>query len=122
MKTNKNFLFIIFTVVVIFSLESFALSRGRPPAEPTPSQPAPPVTQPPTTGGTDYTNNLKNVFPLWENHTSQGKAWTEFVNRELDLNGQNLLDVIPADQNLFSANYSNLSEQQRKAYWVFLIS
>lgn len=122
MKTNKNFLFIIFTVVVIFSLESFALSRGRPPAEPTPSQPAPPVTQPPTTGGTDYTNNLKNVIPLWENHTSQGKAWTEFVNRELDLNGQNLLDVIPADQNLFCANYSNLSEQQRKAYWVFLIS
>ncbi len=131
MQTNtqssfyKYFLFIVLTFTVVFSLDSFALGSKRPPAEPPkpsqPSQPAPPVTPPPT-GGTDYTHNLKNVIPLWENHTSQGKAWTEFVNRELDLNGQNLLDVIPADRNLFCANYSNLSEQQRKAYWVFLIS
>ena len=118
-SSHKSFLSIIFTAAVIFSLDSVALGNKRPPAEqpvpPKPSQPSqptpPPVTQPPT-GGTDYTHNLKNVIPLWENHTSQGKAWTEFVHRELDLHGQNL----------FCANYSNLSEQQRKAYWVFLIS
>ncbi len=119
-SSHKSFLFIVFTAALVFSLESLALSNRRPPAEPTPPKPSQP-SRPPS-NSTDYSNNLKNVIPLWENHSSQGKAWTEFVHRELELNGQNLLDVIPADQNLFCANYSNLSEQQRKTYWVFLIS
>lgn len=130
-KTNRSFLFIVFTVAVVFSIDAVALGNKRPPAEPTsPSQPKPPsapapnpptATQPPT-GGSDYSNNLKNVIPLWENHTSQGKNWTEFMHRELDQSGKNLLDVIPGDQNLFCPNYSNLSLQQRKAYWVFMVS
>ena len=134
MKTNtkntnlsqKFFLAILFSTTILFSIESLAMGNRRPPAEPVPPKPSVP-TQPsqpskPPTGGTDYTNNLINVIPLWENHSSQGKNWTEHVQRELAINGKNLLDVIPADQNLFCPNYSNLSEQQRKAYWVFLIS
>ena len=67
-------------------------------------------------------DNLRQVRPLWEDKRAEGKEWTEHVERELEILGQDLLDVIPADQTTFCPRYSSLSYAQRKQYWTFLIS
>lgn len=66
--------------------------------------------------------NLREVRPLWENKVADGKEWTLHVKNELDRLGKNLLDVIPADKGLFCPRYQELSYEQRKQYWAFLIS
>lgn len=65
---------------------------------------------------------LREAIPLWESKVSQGKDWTSYVDRQLDVLGQDLLDVIPADRATFCPKYSSLSYAQRKQYWTFLIS
>ncbi|MDG0818122.1 murein L,D-transpeptidase catalytic domain-containing protein [Bdellovibrio svalbardensis] len=75
---------------------------------PTPNPPAEPTT--------------REVVPLWEAKVSGSSAWTAHVESELDRIGQNLLNVVPADQSLFCPKYSKLTTAQRKQYWSFLIS
>lgn len=53
---------------------------------------------------------------------SGSKAWTTFLNTELDRLGTEMLDVIPADSATFCPNYKNLSYDQRKQFWIFLMS
>lgn len=53
---------------------------------------------------------------------ADGKSWTDHVDRELEVLGEDLLDVIPADASLFCPKYKKLSYAQRKHYWAFLIS
>lgn len=83
-----------------------------PEPDPVPALPPPPTTE----------EVLREVTPLWEGKVSGAKEWTTHVDRELDRLGQNLLDVIPADKNLFCPKYQSLSYAQRKQYWAFMLS
>ncbi|WP_413290285.1 transglycosylase SLT domain-containing protein [Bdellovibrio sp. HCB337] len=91
---------------------------------PTPKPtPTPAVTPSPTPTPPDKEEEaLRDVTPLWEAKTSQGKTWTDHVNRQLDTIGQDMLDVVPADSSLFCPKYSKMSDAQRKHYWTFMIS
>lgn len=92
-----------------------------PQATPTPPKPSPtPVSTPKPTPPPE--NVLREVIPLWEGKVAKGKEWTEYVDRQLDILGQDLLDVIPADRALFCPKYSGLSYAQRKHYWTFMLS
>lgn len=85
--------------------------------------PTAPVEQPTPQPSTPSENEvLREVTPLWEGKVAQGKEWSSHVNRELDRLGQDLLDVVPADADLFCPKYKKLSDAQRKQYWTFLIS
>jgi hypothetical protein len=64
----------------------------------------------------------KDAVPLWEEKIAKGKEWTTHVNNELDRLGKNLLDVVPADKDLFCPRYDKLSYSQRKQYWTFMLS
>ncbi|MGZ3840678.1 MAG: transglycosylase SLT domain-containing protein [Bdellovibrio sp.] len=66
--------------------------------------------------------HLRDVTPLWDDKVADGKDWTVHVNAELDRLGKNLLDVVPADKTLFCPKYGQLSYDQRKQYWAFIIS
>lgn len=87
-----------------------------PPPVTTPPPVKPPVTTPPPT------SPAKDAVPLWEAKTSQGKEWTTHVMNKLDSLGTDLLDVIPADANLFCPKYSRLSYSERKQYWAYMLS
>lgn len=96
---------------------------------PTPSPSPSPVPSPsptpvpsPTPAPEPPDQTLRDVIPLWEAKTADGKIWTDHVDRELEKLGGDLLDVIPADAALFCPKYKNLSYAQRKHYWAFLIS
>lgn len=95
---------------------SSAVVEPTPTPEPIP-EPEPIPTPPPITEEV-----LREVTPLWEGKISGAKEWTTHVDRELDRLGKNLLDVIPADRNLFCPKYQSLSYAQRKQYWAFMLS
>lgn len=61
-------------------------------------------------------------LPLWEKQIGEGPLWTKALWKVLDIEGKDLLSVIPADKNLFCPNYAKLSLDQRKAYWIFMLS
>lgn len=95
------------------------------PAESNPSNPTPtpkPTPNPSPEPSPGPGETIREVNPLWEAKVSGSKEWTTHVDRELDRIGKNLIDVIPADKNLFCPKYDKLSDAQRKQYWAFLIS
>lgn len=81
-----------------------------PSPEPLPDEPEPPK------------ESLREVIPLWEGKVSGGKEWTAHVDRQLEVLGEDLLDVIPKDRGLFCPKYDKLTYFQRKQYWAFMIS
>lgn len=64
----------------------------------------------------------KDLTPLWEAKIKNSKDWSDHVYTKLDTLGKDLLDVVPADRALFCPKYSNLSYNQRKQYWTFMLS
>lgn len=123
MKQQTPFLFVVAFLSLTLNLElASAMSRGKPaPEKPQKEEPTrPPVTPPsqPPSGGTD----TSDATPLWESKISGSHEWTNHLYSELDRLGQDLLDVIPADANTFCPNYRNLSYNERKKYWIFMIS
>ncbi len=84
---------------------------------PTPT-PTPPVTTPAPTPVVDTTD----AVPAWEAKVSGSRDWTNHLYSELDRVGQDLLDVIPADSGTWCPNYKNLSYNDRKKYWIYVIS
>ncbi len=107
---NKNYLScqIIVGLLTLTAQASFAMGRKLP------DQPTPPP-PPPVTVETDAT-------PLWEAKVSGSKAWTTHLNGALDTLGKDMLDVIPADATTFCGNYKSLSYNQRKQFWMYLMS
>lgn len=65
---------------------------------------------------------LRDVTPLWEGKVAGAEEWTAHVDRQLDLLGQDLLDVRPKDDSLFCPKYNTFSYARRKQYWAFLLS
>ena len=116
----KNQIFKLSVVVgslLLTSLSTHAMGRKLP------NESNPPVTRPqPTPKPAPIDDNLRQVIPLWESKSADGREWTQHVSRQLDVLGSDLLDVIPADAKQFCPNYKSLNEQQRKEYWAFMLS
>lgn len=85
---------------------------------PTPSpSPSPTVSPSPTPDAETLA-----VAPIWEAAKTDGKKWTAHVMTQLDVLGDDLLDVIPADGTTFCPKYNSLTRAQRKNFWVYLMS
>lgn len=95
---------------------SSGISTPDPTPTPSPS-PSPTVTPTPTTTPVGYA-----VAPTWEAAKTDGKKWTAFVMTELEVLGDDLLDVIPADGTTFCPKYNSLTREQRKNFWAYLMS
>lgn len=91
-----------------------------PPANPTPP-PSTPTNPPPSTP--PPSSGTQRTAPLWEaKRPSDGKDWTLHVLQTMDSLGKNILDVVPSDAETFCPKYAGLSYEQRKDVWAFLIS
>lgn len=134
MKTQKIFKTVFFALtLIIFNTEmANAMSRGKPKPEkppqenPAPKPPAQPPAQPPVQRppASEPPSNIdtSDTTPLWESKVSGSREWTNHLYSELDRLGNDLLDVIPADAGTFCPNYRNLNYDERKKYWIFMIS
>ena len=117
MKKQIFKLSVVVGSLLVTSLSTHAMGRKLP------NEPNPPVTRPqPTPKPAPIDDNLRQVIPLWESKSADGREWTQHVSRQLDVLGSDLLDVIPADAKQFCPNYKSLNEQQRKEYWAFMLS
>ncbi|UOF01542.1 hypothetical protein [Bdellovibrio reynosensis] len=67
-------------------------------------------------------SHVSSVAPLWESEHQDGKQWTSHVLRQLDVIGTDLLDVIPSDYATWCPNYKNLTYNERKDFWAYLLS
>ncbi len=65
---------------------------------------------------------FSEAIPMWEAHVKGSHEWTKHLSIELDRIGTNIIDVIPSDGSTFCPNYKNLSIQNRKDFWIYLIS
>ena len=113
------------SLLIFQSSDSWAMAKKPPTSsKPPTTTPAPtPTPDPkPPVDTTPIDDALRDVVPLWESKVSGSKAWSDHVYAELDVIGQDLVDVIPADKSLFCPNYANLSYSQRKQYWAFMLS
>lgn len=65
----------------------------------------------------------KKTAPLtrWASQP-EGKAWTKHAEQAVDKYGQSLLSVQPADGELFCKSYANLSQDNRRNFWVHMVS
>lgn len=131
-KQNIKKIITVITFSTLFSCSTLAMSNGRPKPEPSPitqpSQPAPspsPAPQPKPPGSTPsmtLEEHLMTVTPLWESKIADSQNWTAYVQEALESLGQNLLKTQPEDAAQFCPNYKNLSYEQRKHYWAFMLS
>ena len=120
MKTTTVLSTILMSAIINFGTTSaFAMGQKLPgefEASGSVSSPAPAPSSPSAPSGSSA------VTPLWESKISGSKAWTAHLGSALDTLGKDLLDVIPADSANFCGNYQNLSYEQRKQVWIYLIS
>lgn len=116
---KQSTLFLLLACFVTFNLNcAMAMSRGKPVAEEQPKpSPKPPSSQPPPPA-----SDSADAVPLWESKVQGSRDWSNHLYSELDRLGQDLLDVIPADARTFCPNYRNLSYNDRKKYWIYIIS
>lgn len=63
-----------------------------------------------------------DMRPLWEGKHPDGNLWTIHTLRQIENAQQSFLDTNPTDQIIFCPNYANLSRDQRKYFWTFIIS
>ena len=67
-----------------------------------------------------------SVLPFWFNYpwadVKTPILWTSYVAQSLTTHGRELLHSRPQDAELFCPNYGRLSDDQRMAFWVRLIS
>lgn len=136
MKTLKGLLIILLLNAACSKSQNFPTAETTLPSTsddkesleiaPTPAPtPALTPTPTPTPTATPLPSNeavLRDVIPLWEAKVSDGKTWSDHVDRQLETLGADLLDVIPADRTTFCPKYSSLSYSQRKQYWTFMLS
>ncbi|WP_413561191.1 transglycosylase SLT domain-containing protein [Bdellovibrio sp. HCB209] len=92
-------------------------SSGVQTPDPTPTPTPSPSPSPSPSPGTSL-----EVAPIWEAAKTDGKLWTAHVLAQLDVIGEDLLDVIPADGATFCPKYNSLTRDQRKNFWVYLMS
>jgi hypothetical protein len=111
-KLNLLKIAVIFGAIIVQTTPSWSMGKRLPANDPGST----PVTQPENPGP------VTEVTPLWESQVPEGKNWTTHVSSEIDRLGQNLVDVVPADADLFCPKFSRLSDAQRKQYWIHMIS
>lgn len=127
------------TTLLTFSMNTAnAMGRGKPVEQepkptpkppvvtpaPTPKPPTPvpaPTPKPPTPAPSPGADT-SDAVPMWEAKVSGSRDWSNHLYSELDRLGQDLLDVIPADAATFCPNYKNLTYNERKKYWIYMIS
>ena len=63
-----------------------------------------------------------DLRPLWEGQHRDGSLWTIHTLRRIDNIQDSFLETVPTDVNIFCPNYANLTRDQRKYFWTFLIS
>ncbi|WP_409479507.1 hypothetical protein [Pseudobdellovibrio sp. HCB154] len=135
------------TILVTFNMNTaHAMGRGKPveqepkPTPKPPTTPAPtpaPTPKPPTPAPTPTPTptpapaptptpapgaDTSDAVPMWEAKVSGSREWSNHLYSELDRLGQDLLDVIPADAATFCPNYKNLTYNERKRYWIYIMS
>lgn len=107
-------------------IEDREKAQEQPIAEPVPSSPVIDTPAPPMPAPISPTNpsqeDLGDLTPLWEKKISGSDKWTDFVYQQLEILGDDLLEVIPVDSSLFCPQYKKLSYAQRKSYWAFMLS
>jgi hypothetical protein len=101
------------TCLCLFSSGSDAFAFGRKPVEP-------PVTPTPTPTPTPPTADI--IRGRWEGKQRDGALWSAYVYKQIDVLGKNLVAKNPSDIAAFCANYPNLSADDKKNFWVYLIS
>lgn len=137
MKQQTQQIILVVAAALLTNLSTAnALSRGKPiDINPTPTPPKPPVVAPtptppkppvvvtpaPAPVPTPVVDT-SDARPLWESQVSGSRDWSNHLYAEMDRLGQDLLDVVPADAATFCPNYKNLSYNDRKKYWVFIMS
>ena len=66
--------------------------------------------------------NYKDAQPLWETKVKDGLSWTNYVMKSLDSLGPDMLNVVPADTDLFCPRFPQMTHEERKIFWTFFIS
>lgn len=125
MRKQTFIMTLVASILLTLSVnQANAMGRGKP-VEPTPAPtpaPKPPAPLPTPTPAPAPVSDTSDATPLWEGKVKGSREWTNHVYSELDRLGQDLLDVIPADTATFCPKYRNLNYEQRKKYWIYLIS
>jgi hypothetical protein len=136
MRKHTSIITLVASILLTLSMnQANAMGRGKP-AEPTPApapKPPAPVPKPPAPvpAPTPVPTpapvpapvvNTSDATPLWEGKVAGSRDWSNHLYSELDRLGQDLLDVIPADTATFCPKYKNLNYEQRKKYWIYIIS
>ena len=62
------------------------------------------------------------AVPLWESHAAEGRVWTEHALTSMKTYGQALLTTKLSDSASFCPKYNGLSAQQKREFWVYLLS
>ena len=109
------------SVALLTSEEAEAFGARPPKPAPTPA----PVKPPPTTTPAPSlpVDPSMVIRARWENgKTRDGTAWSQHVFAQLPVLGANLLARAPRDIANFCPNYSNLSDTDKKNFWVYLFS
>jgi hypothetical protein len=58
----------------------------------------------------------------WEPSQRDGALWSKHVYDQLPVLGKDLISQSPADITQFCENYPNLSQMEKKNFWVYLMS
>lgn len=87
--------------------------------KPMPAKPAAPTPEPAPRG--DF---RMSAAPAWERaRGAQGTRWTQMLSESLDKWGKNLLDRNNlSDAKTFCPNFSRLSRDQKKEFWIHLFN
>lgn len=123
-KHTQHILFVISALTLVtFSMNTAtAMSRGKPADEVKPAPKPPPAPAPAPAPAPNPEVDTTDATPLWEAKVSGSRDWSNHLYSEMDRLGQDLLDVVPADSGTFCPNYKNLSFDERKKYWVYIMS
>lgn len=75
------------------------------------------------TTGSLGSSKIENALPSaqWDNNPS-GSLWTRYTLIAVTKHGSNLLSSTPADMQSYCPKYEKLNTQDRRSFWVHLIS
>ncbi|MCO5142932.1 MAG: transglycosylase SLT domain-containing protein [Oligoflexia bacterium] len=113
---NRAVTLLTLTFTCMFFLHESAYGFGRKPSEPTKPPPSQPTPKPPEDVSPDV------IRARWEASQRDGAKWSQFVFDQITKSAPDLLAKRPSDIRSFCANYDNLSKNDKKNFWVYLLS
>ena len=64
----------------------------------------------------------QDVTAMWDGHDKQSDEWTAATGRALETIGNGMLESVPSDIKYYCPKYAKLDREDRKAFWIQLIS